>query len=170
MRQILFLALILFSLITSCDSDKSLLSDNDILEIKARLENLAVDNLKDWEPPFHVDNFLQDFTQSIDFRFTVDGFHVTDFKKWESIVYESMEFDRLNHKHYKHDIIDIQTVVLGKNSGLVTINYIWDYITSDNLHYNTPATVTTVYRLENDIWKIINSHVSHGENRLLKEK
>ena len=141
MRQKLFLVLILFLLITSCNSDKSLLSDNDILEIKARLENLAVDNLKDWEPPFHVDNFLRDFTQSIDFRLTVDGFHVTDFKKWETIVYESMEFDRLNHKH---DIIDIQTIVLGNNSGLVTINYIWDYITSDNLNYNTPATVTTV--------------------------
>ena len=85
MRQILFLVLITFSIITSCDSDKSLLSDNDILEIKVRLENLAVENLKDWEPPFHVDNFLQDFTQSIDFRFTVDGFHVCHSEFYEKL-------------------------------------------------------------------------------------
>ena len=167
--QIFVLVLISFSVITACDFDKSHPSDNEILEIEARLEKLAVENLKDWEPPFHVDKFLQDFTQSIDFRFTVDGFHVDDFKKWESLVYESMEFDRRNHKQYIHDIVDIQTIVLGENSGLVTINYIWDYITNENLHYHTPATVTTVYRLEKDNWKIINSHVSHGEKRLVKE-
>lgn len=169
MRQRFFLFLLLFSLFTSCDSDKSSMSDNNILQIKRTLENLALDNLRDWEPPFHEENFLQDFTQSSDFRFTVDGFHVNDFEKWKAIVYESMEFDRLNHKQYKHDIIDIQTIVLSENSGIVTVNYIWDYITNDDQHYNTRATVTTVYRFENDNWKIINSHVSHGEKRLLKE-
>ena len=80
-----------------------------------------------------------------------------------------MEFDRLNHKQYKHEIVDIQTIVLGENSGVVTVNYIWDYTTNDDQYYNTRATVTTVYRFENDNWKIINSHVSHGEKRLLKE-
>jgi hypothetical protein len=104
-----------------------------------------------------------------DFSFTVDGFHVNDYEKWKTIVYESMDYDRQNHKHYKHDVIDIQTVVLGINSGIVTVNYIWDYITNDDLHYNTPATVTTVYRFEDNNWRIVNSHVSHGENRLLKE-
>ena len=169
MRQFFFLFLLLFSLLTSCDSDKSSMSDNDILQIKRTLENQALDNLKDWEPPFHEENFLKDFTQSSDFRFTVDGFQVNDFEKWKAIVYESMEFDRLNHKQYKHDIIDIQTIVLGENSGVVTVNYIWDYTTNDDQHYNIRATVTTVYRFENDNWKIINSHVSHGEKRLLKE-
>lgn len=129
MRQIFFLFLLLFSLLTSCDSDKSLMSDNNILQIKKTLENLALDNLKDWEPPFHEETFLKDFTQSSDFRFTVDGFHVNDFEKWKAIVYESMEFDRQNHKQYQHDIIDIQTIVLGEKSGVVTVNYIWDYTT-----------------------------------------
>ena len=59
-----------------------------------------------------------------------------------------MGFDRLHHKQYKHDIIDIQTIVLGEESGVVTVNYIWDYITNDDLHFNVPATVTSVYRFE----------------------
>ena len=144
------------------------MSDDEILKIKTTLENIALDNLKDWEPPFHEDKFLQDFTQSDDFKFTVDGYHINDFEKWKTIVYESMEFDRVNHKHYKHSIKDIQTTVLSKHSGIVTVNYIWDYITNDDLHYNTPANVTSVFRLEDNDWKILNSHVSHGEKRLLE--
>jgi hypothetical protein len=139
------------------------------LEIKTTLESLALNHLRDWEPPFNEDKFLDDFTQSEDFRFTVDGFHINDFEKWKTIVYESMEFDRQNHKHYKHDIIDIQTIVLGENSGIVTVNYIWDYLTIDDQYYKTPATVTTVYRFEDNNWKIVNSHVSHGEKKLFKE-
>lgn len=145
------------------------MSNNDILQIKMTLENLALDNLKDWEPPYHEEAYLKDFTQTNDFRFTVDGFHVNDFEKWKAIVNESMEFDRQNYKQYQHDIEDIQTIVLDEKSGVVTVNYIWDYTTNDDLHYNTRATVTSVYRFEKDNWKIINSHVSHGEKRLLKQ-
>lgn len=140
----LILFLILSSLLTDCAIDNSSMSEKDILQIKSTLENLALDNLKDWEPPFQEEMFLQDFSQSDDFRFTVDGFHVNDYEKWRTIVYESMDYDRLNHKHYKHDIIDIQTVVLSLNSGIVTINYIWDYITNNDSHYNTSAIVTAV--------------------------
>lgn len=169
MRQKLILFLILTVSLTSCNSDKKSISENNILKIKTILENLALDNLKDWEPPFHEENFLKGFTQSSDFRFTVDGFHVNDFEKWKAIVYESMEYDRLHHKQYKHYIIDIQTIVLCENSGVVTVNYIWDYITNDDLHFNVPATVTSVYRFEDKNWKIVNSHVSHGEKRLLED-
>ena len=168
MRQKLFFFLILSALISSCNLEERSISEDEILKIKTSLENLALDNLKDWEPPFHEDEFLQDFTQSVDFKFTVDGYHINDFEKWRTIVYESMEFDRVNHKHYKHIIKEIQTTVLSKNSGIVTLNYIWDYITNDDLHYNTPATVTSVYRFEDNNWKILNSHVSHGEKRLLE--
>ena len=160
MRHKLILFLILSASLTSCNSDKKPISDNDILKIKTTLENRALDNLKDWEPPFNEDKFLQDFTQSVDFKFTVDGYHINDFQKWKSIVYESMEFDRVNH---------IQTTVLSINSGIVTVNYIWDYITNDDLHYIVPATVTSVYRFEDKDWRIVNSHVSHGEKRLLED-
>ena len=169
MRQKLILFLVLSASLASCNTDKKSVTDKDILKIKMTLENLALDNLKYWEPPFNEDKFLQDFTQSIDFKFTVDGYHINDFEKWETIVYESMEFDRVNHKQYKHRIKDIQTTVLSINSGIVTINYIWDYITNDDLHYKVPATVTSVYRFEDKDWKIINSHVSHGEKRLLDD-
>ena len=172
MSKLLFSSIIMSILILSCSKDKNKeeqVNNNDILRIKMTLENLALDNLKDWEPPFNEDKFLQDFTQSIDFKFTVDGYHINDFEKWETIVYESMEFDRVNHKQYKHSIKDIQTTVLSINSGVVTINYIWDYITNDDLHYKVPATVTSVYRFEDKDWKIINSHVSHGEKRLLED-
>ena len=161
--------IILTATLTSCNSDKKSISENDILKIKTILENLALDNLKNWEPPFHEEKYLMGFTQSSDFRFTVDGFHVNGFEKWKAIVYESMESDRLNHKQYKHDITDIQTIVLGEKSGLVTVNYIWDYITNDNLHFNVPATVTSVYRFEDKKWKLVNSHVSHGEKSLLED-
>jgi len=169
MRKKIISLFILSALILSCNSDKRSISDEEVLKIKTKVEKIALDNLKDWEPPFYEEMFLQDFTKSDEFKFTVDGYHINDFKKWKSIVYESMEFDRKNYKHYKHNIINIKTTVLSLNSCIVTVNYIWDYITNDEFHYNVPATVTSVYRFENDNWKIINSHVSHGEKRLLNK-
>ena len=58
LRQKLILFLILSASLTSCNSDKKQISDNDILKIKTTLENLALDNLKDWEPPFN-DELIQ---------------------------------------------------------------------------------------------------------------
>ena len=103
MIQKLILILVISFLLTACTFDNSSMNEKDVLQIKSTLENLALDNLKDWEPPFNEDKFLQDFSQSDDF------------------------------------------------------------------HYNTPAIVTAVYRLEDNNWRIVNSHVSHGENKLLKE-
>ena len=46
------------------------------------LENLALDNLKDWEPPFNGDKYLQDFTESIDLK-TKIGKQLTHMSRME---------------------------------------------------------------------------------------
>lgn len=169
MRQILISFLTLSALLTSCSSDKKSISDKDILEIKMTLENLSLANMKYWEPPFPEDKFIQAFTQSDDFTYISDGHLFNDFEEWKTLVHEFMEEDRVSHKHYTHIIKDIQTTVLSENSGIVTINYIGDFITNDDLHYNIPATVTSVYRFEDNDWKIINEHVSHRKKVLLEK-
>lgn len=168
MRQTLTSFIILTALLLSCNPDPKLLIDNQVNEIKTSIEKIALDNLRYWEPPFYENKLLLAYTQRDDFKFTVDGYHINDFENWKDIVYESMEQDRKNYKHYKHIIKDIYTNVNNENSGFVTLNYIWDYITNDDLHYNTHATVTALYRLEENGWKIVNSHVSHGQKRLVE--
>jgi len=163
-----FHLLVLISIIAiSCNSNSIEVSDKMEKEIRFALENLVIGNLKHWEPPFKEEKFLQDFTNSDDFSFTLDGIHIQTFEKWKSIVYESMEYDRKNHKHYKHIVNEIQVTVLSKRSGIVTLNYNWDYITNDNHHYITNAILTSVCRYENNKWKMINSHCSHGEKRVI---
>lgn len=168
MRQTLTSFIILTALLLSCNPDPKSLTDNQVNEIKTSIEKIALDNLRYWEPPFYENKLLLAYTQRDDFKFTVDGYYINDFENWKAIVYESMEQDRKNYKHYKHIIKDIYTNVINENSGFVTLNYIWDYITNDDLHYNTHATVTALYRLEENGWKIVNAHVSHGQKRIVE--
>jgi len=118
--KIKFKLLVLISLIiVSCNSNSDEVSDKMEKEIRFALENLVIGNLKHWEPPFKEEKFLQDFTNSDDFSFTVDGNHIPTFEKWKSIVYESMEYDRKNHKHYKHIVNKIQVDLQQKTGHLV---------------------------------------------------
>ena len=166
MRQKLLLFL-LFILLGACKSYQGELSEKEKLNVKETLEKLATNNLKAWEPPFYEEIFLDFFTQNDDFSFAVDGFHVTNYEDWVAIVYGSMEEDRKNNKEYSDIIKNIETEVINKNYGFVTIDYIWDYTTNENINYNVNSIVTMLFRIEDNQWKIMNTHCSHGETRIV---
>ena len=166
MRIRLPLTLMLILLMPACNKEIRSLSESDPATSILALENLARENLKDWEPPFNEEGFLSDFTRSEDFSFTVDGFHVSDFEQWKSIVQESMAYDRENYSSYTHVIRGMDVTMLGSEAGMVCVDYLWVYRTPDHVEVHTPATVTSLCRLEGKDWKIVNSHVSHGEERV----
>jgi len=166
MRNALLLTTMVTLLLSACNPEMKSLSGSDLSEAKSALENLARENLKDWEPPFNEEGFLADFTQSNDFSFTVDGYHIGDFDQWKSIVQESMDYDRENYSSYTHEIRNMDVTMLGMDAGLVSVDYVWVYRTPDHMEVQTPATVTSLCRLEGKEWKIVNSHVSHGEERM----
>jgi len=161
MRQKLLFFFLLFIFLGACKNHQVELSKKEKQIIKETLEKLAVENLKTWEPPFNEKKFLEFFTQRDDFSFAVDGFHVTNYEDWVGIVYESMDYDRKNHKEYQDIIKNIET------DGFVTIDYVWDYTTNEDVHYNVKSIVTMLFRNEDNKWKIMNTHCSHGETQIV---
>lgn len=144
--------------------------NKDDRTIKEKLEKIAVENLRSWEPPFHEEKMLEPFDRSDALSVVIDGFLIKGYKQWKKIVYESMKSDRdSKFKKYRHIIKEMRTSVLSQNSGAVTVIYTWDYITQDNMHYNNNAAVTLVFKLEGNEWKIIQFHVSHGKKELISE-
>jgi len=167
MRQKLLLIILLSGIFSACVNHQEKLSEATKQDIKVTLEKLAVDNLKAWEPPFNEEKFLEFFTQKNDFSFAVDGFHITDYEDWAGVVYESMDYDRKNHKEYKDIIKNIETEVINKDFGFVTIDYVWDYTTNEDVRYNVKSVVTMLFRNEDNSWKILNTHCSHGEQQIV---
>ena len=167
MRPKLLLIICLSSFISACVNTPGNLSEDIKQEIKVTLEKLASDNLKAWEPPFNEEKFLEFFTRRDDFSFAVDGFHVTNYEDWVGIVYESMEEDRKNHKDYRDVIHNIETEVINEDYGFVTIDYVWDYTTNEDIRYNVKSIVTMLIRKEDNKWKIMNTHCSHGETQIV---
>jgi hypothetical protein len=168
MKYNLVLILSTLFLFLSCHSEDKLSTETENA-IKETLEKMAIENLKSWEPPFHEDIFLGPFTHSQDLFVVLDGFSIKDYQKWKNVVIESMQAERdQNFKLYKHIVNDINTAVLSSNSGVVTMKYTWDYITKDDLHYNTDAVVTLVFKLEKENWEIIHFNVSHGKEELIQ--
>ena len=167
MIQKLLLIIFLSGILGACVNNQDNLSEDIKQEMKVTLEKLAVDNLKAWEPPFNEDKFLEFFTQRNDFSFAVDGFHVTNYEDWVGFVYESMEEDRKNHTEFRDVIHNIETEVINEDYGFVTIDYVWDYTTNEDIHYNVKSIVTMLFRNEDNNWKILNTHCSHGETRIV---
>jgi len=167
MRPKLFVFFLVLIITGSCKNPQVGLSDKTRQHIKETLEQLAVDNLKAWEPPFYEEKFLDFFTRSEDFSFAVDGFHITNYKDWAGVVYESMDHDRKNYKEYVDDIKHIKTEVIDKDYGFVTVDYTWDYTTLDDVSHTVKSVVTMLFRNENGQWKIVNTHCSHGEAQIV---
>ena len=155
-------------LFASCAPEKDELQPNIENKIKVTLEKLAIENLKSWEPPFHEEKFLNAFTHDDDLLVILDGFTITNYERWKNVVFESMQADRVQkYKMYRHIVNDIYTAVLSSNAGVVTMSYTWDYLINDDLHYNTEATATLVFKLEKENWKIIQFVVYHGKEILI---
>ncbi len=170
MRSFRYIILFLPFLIIACGDNHKELSQNEILRIQRITEDLIVDNLHDWEPPFREEDLLEDFSRGIAFSFTADGYHIDNFSDWQTIVYESMAYDRSLYKEYKHTLSSIRSVVLGSTAALVTVNYVWEGLSIENVHSRTPATLTAVCRLEEGAWKIMSAHVSHGEQMIVTDE
>jgi hypothetical protein len=130
----------------------------------SRLESIALDFLKSWEPPYDPDAALALFTQKEDFHLVIGGGYICDnYMEWTEAVPNSMSHEEEFYDSYKHEVKYIETVVLSPQPGVVTIVYIWDSISKEGVHERTPGAFTLICRKEKDDWKIVHYHGSHDE-------
>ena len=98
--------------------------------------------LKSWEPPFDPDGAVALFTQGADFHLIIDGMEISNYEDWAKNVPNFMSDDNYFFESYKHEIKNIETVVLSPKSGVVTIVYIWDSVSKQGIHERTPGAIT----------------------------
>jgi hypothetical protein len=168
MKRLFYLTILIVVFVSACQT-----SNPDSVKITEKqiadsLEHLAVSFLKSWEPPFDSEKALSLFTQSDDFYLVIDGFETSSYFEWAEGVPNYMADDQYFFKSYKHDIKDIKTVILSPNSGVVTITYVWDNISKENIHKKVDGAITLTCRNEDDKWKIVHYHGSHGEESIIK--
>lgn len=137
--------------------------------ISEELENIVTAFLKSWEPPFDPEGAIALFSQSSDFNLVIDGFEIGSYEEWARNVPNFMSDDDYFFTSYSHEIRDIKTVVLSPNSGVVTISYIWDSVSTEGIHERTPGAATLTCRLEENGWRIVHYHGSHGEAKVVDE-
>lgn len=136
--------------------------------ISSKLEGIALDFLKSWEPPYDPDAALALFTQKEDFHVVIGGSYTCDsYAEWTEAVPRSMYHEQEFYSSYSHDVKYIETVVLSPESGVVTIVYIWDSISKEGVHERTPGAFTITCRKENEAWKIVHYHGSHDEPEVI---
>ena len=136
--------------------------------IKAKLEGIALDFLKSWEPPYDPDVALTLFTQREDFHLVIGGGYTCDnYVEWTEAVPRSMSHEQEFYDSYTHEVKYVETVVLSPQSGVVTIVYIWDSVSKEGIHERTPGAITLTCRKENGVWKIVHYHGSHDEPEVI---
>jgi hypothetical protein len=136
--------------------------------IKSKLEGIALDFLKSWEPPYDPDAALELFTQKEDFHVVIGGGYTCDnYLDWTEAVPRSMYHEEQFYDSYTHEIRYMETVVLSPKAGVVTIVYIWDSISKEGLHERTPGSFTITCRKEIDGWKIVHYHGSHDDPEVI---
>lgn len=172
MKTRLFFSFFVLILLCGCNqpaqNDKPGTSDNEE-PIKRKLEVLATDFLRYWEPPFNPDGAVSLFTQNEDFHLVIDGFEISNYEYWAKNVPNFMSDDDYFFSSYSHEIKNIETVVLSPTAGVVTIVYIWDSISKEGVHERTPGAATLTCREEKGAWKIVHYHGSHGEPKVVEE-
>ena len=162
MRNLLCVIIVVSALLSSCQKKTDQLSSVQEQQISDTLKKIAIDFLRSWEPPFNSDQALNLFTQSEDFHLVIDGINIDTYSKWANGVPNFMADDYTFFKSYKHEIKEIKTTVLSPESGVVTITYIWDNISKDDIHKRTDGSITFTCRQEKIGWKIVQYHGSHG--------
>jgi len=139
MKTRLFLSFCLFILLSGCKQPGSVDQTEVSIEVKEaitkKLEGIAMEFLKSWEPPFDPDGALALFTQGADFHLIIDGYVISNYEDWARNVPNFMSDDNYFFESYKHDIKNIETVVLSPKSGVVTIVYTWDTHPRSNYTY-----------------------------------
>ncbi len=168
MKFLLLIPLAVVLLFTACQKSATVLSEELKTEVSDTLEAIAVEFLRSWEPPFHPDKALELFTQSEDFCLIIDGLPIKEYTEWAKGVPNFMSDDDYFFKSYTHDIKDVRTVVLSPDAGVVTIIYVWDSISNDEVHANTDGAITLTCRRENEGWKIVHYHGSHDTEKVIE--
>lgn len=152
----------------SCQQRETVLSEELKTEITGTLKAIAVEFLRSWEPPFYPEKALKLFTQSDDFCLIIDGLPIKEYAEWAKGVPNFMSDDDYFFKSYKHDIKDIRTVVLSPDVGVVTIIYVWDSVTTEDVQTNTDGAITLTCRKEDEGWKIVHYHGSHNTGKVIE--
>jgi len=166
--RILLSFFVLISILTlSCQSRSQNTTESNETQISDSLRSVAISFLKSWEPPFYPERALSLFTQTDDFYLIIDGIEIDSYIEWADGVPNFMSDDDYFFKSYKHEIKDIETVSLSPYSGVVTITYIWDNISKDDIHRRIDGAATLTCRFENNRWKIVHYHGSHGEEQII---
>ncbi len=160
-----FVLISIFALSCQNRNQDTILSNET--QISDSLRSVAISFLKSWEPPFNSERALSLFTQTDDFYLVIDGLEIDSYNEWADGVPNFMSDDDYFFKSYKHEIKDIETVALSPYSGVVTITYIWDNISKDNVHRRTDGAATLTCRFEDKKWKIVHYHGSHGEEQII---
>ncbi len=93
---------------------------------------------------------------------------IGEYAEWAEGVPDFMSDDSYFFKSYKHEIKDIKTVVLSPDAGVVTIIYIWDSVSSEDVHARTNGAITLTCRREDDGWKIVHYHGSHDDEKVME--
>lgn len=151
----------------SCQSINQDTIESSEAQISDSLRSVVLSFLKSWEPPFNPEKALSLFTQNDDFYLVIDGLEIESYKEWADGVPNFMSDDAYFFKSYKHEIKNIETVTLSPNSGVVTITYVWDNISKDDIHRRTEGAATLTCRFEDNKWKIVHYHGSHGEEKII---
>lgn len=163
MKNIIRLIILLSIFGSSCQKGNEQAGEYSTQEISDSLKNIAVEFLRSWEPPFYPDKAISLFTESKDFYLVIDGNEIETFQEWSAGVPNYMSDDNYFFSSYKHEIKDIRTVVLSPESGVVTIVYIWDNVSTDGIHRRVNGAATLACRKEENRWKIVHYHGSHLE-------
>ena len=158
------MSLILFSSCQTVNQEQEASIEGQISD---SLRNIAISFIQSWEPPFNPEKAVSLFTQSDDFYLVIDGYETSSFKEWEDGVPNYMADDNFFFKSYKHEIKNMKTVTLSPESGVITITYIWDNISKDDIHKRIDGAITLTCRLEDEKWKIVHYHGSHGEEQII---
>lgn len=159
-----FLAFTLFSGCKQANTLEQLEGSAELAAIHTSLENIALDFLRSWEPPYDPDAALALFTQAKDFHLVIDGGYTCDsYTEWSKAVPRSMQHEVESYSSYSHEVKYINTVVLSPQSGVASIVYTWDSITKEGIHERTQGAATLACRKETNGWKIVHYHGSHDE-------
>ena len=172
MKATILFCLCISLFLVSCDSQvKQEIDEVPVAlqeSITIKLESIALEFLKSWEPPYNPDAALALFTQQEDFHLVISGGYKCDnYMEWIDAVHSSMHHEKEFYDSYKHEVKYIETVVLSPQSGVVTIVYIWDSISKEGVHERTPGAITLTCRKENEAWKIVHYHGSHAESEVI---
>ena len=172
MKTTFFFCLCLTVILSGCDSQVKQDPADVPVELQesitSKLEGIALEFLKSWEPPYDPDAALTLFTQKEDFHLVIGGGYTCDnYMEWTEAVPSSMSHEEEFYSSYKHEVKYIETVVLSPESGVVTIVYIWDSISKEGVHERTPGAITLTCRREINDWKIVHYHGSHDDPEVI---